>query len=112
MLPASTIFESWLPMDSEDRKKSNCNVRRLPNKRHCQGIVEPGSVASALQPLRMARKLDPYRETAQIALEPWLVEAALARLDRRLSPADQRTIMRATRTPHRVRWPDWWSEHS
>jgi hypothetical protein len=75
-------------------------------------IVEPGSVTSALQPLRMARKLDPYRETAQIALEPWLVEAALARLDRRLSPADQRTIMRATRTPHRVRWPDWWSEHS
>jgi|ERR1700730_90310 len=75
-------------------------------------IMDPGSVTSALQPLRMARKLDPYRETAQIALEPWLVEAALARLDRRLSPADQRTIMRATRTPHRVRWPDWWSEHS
>jgi hypothetical protein len=75
-------------------------------------IVEPGSVTSALQPLRMARKLDPYRETAQIALEPWLVEAALARLDRRLSPADQRTIVKATRTPHRVRWPDWWSEHS
>jgi hypothetical protein len=75
-------------------------------------IVEPGSVTSALQPLRMARKLDPYRETAQIALEPWLVEAALARLDRRLSPADQRTIVKATRTSHRVRWPDWWSEHS
>jgi hypothetical protein len=75
-------------------------------------IVEPGSVTSALQPLRMARKLDPYRETAQIALEPWLVEAALARLDRRLSPADQRTIVKATRTPHRVRRPDWWSEHS
>jgi hypothetical protein len=75
-------------------------------------IVEPGSVTSALQPLRMARKLDPYRETAQIALEPWLVEAALARLDRRLSPADQRTIVKATRTPHRVRGPDWWSEHS
>jgi Family of unknown function (DUF5681) len=74
-------------------------------------IVEPGSVTSALQPLRMARKLDPYRETAQIALEPWLVEAALARLDRRLSPADQRTIVKATRTPHKVRWPDWWSEH-
>jgi hypothetical protein len=38
-------------------------------------------------------------------------EAALARLDRRLSPADQRTIVTATRTPQRVRWPDWWSEH-
>jgi len=26
----------------------------------------------------MATKLDPYRETARMALEPWLVEAALA----------------------------------
>jgi hypothetical protein len=46
-----------------------------------------------------------------LALEPWLVEAALARLGRRLSPADQRTIVKATRTPHKVRWPEWWSEH-
>jgi hypothetical protein len=74
-------------------------------------IVAPGSVTYALMPLRMARKLDPSRETARMALEPWLVEAALARLDRRLSPADQRIIVKATRTPHRVSWPDWWSEH-
>ena len=74
--------------------------------------VAPGSVTSALEPLRMAKKLDPYRETARIALEPWLVEAALARLDRTLSPADQRTIVKATRTPHKVRWPKWWSGHS
>jgi Family of unknown function (DUF5681) len=56
-------------------------------------IVDPGSVTSALQPLRMARKLDPYRKTARMALEPWLVEAALARLRQPLSPADQRTIV-------------------
>ena len=74
-------------------------------------IVTPGSVISALEALRMAKKLDPYRETAQMALEPWLVEAALARLDRTLSPAEQRIIVKATRTPHKVRWPDWWSEH-
>ena len=74
-------------------------------------MVAPGSVTSALEPLRMAKKLDPYRETARMALEPWLVEAALARLDRRLGPADQRTIVKATRTPQKVRWPDWWSEH-
>jgi hypothetical protein len=73
-------------------------------------IVVPGSVTSALGPLRMAKKLDPYRETARMALEPWLVEAALARLPQTLSPADQRTIVEATRTPHRVRWPEWWSE--
>jgi Family of unknown function (DUF5681) len=73
-------------------------------------FVAPGSVTSALDPLRMAKKLDPYRETARMALEPWLVEAALARLPQTLSPADQRTIVEATRTPHRVRWPEWWSE--
>jgi hypothetical protein len=73
-------------------------------------IVEPGSVTSALEPLRMAKKLDPCRETARMALEPWLVEAALARLDRQLNTDEQRTIVNATRTPLKVRWPEWWSE--
>ena len=74
-------------------------------------MVAPGSVTSALEPLRMARKLDPYRETARMVLEPWLVEAALARLSRPLSPADQRIVVKVTRTPHKVRWPKWWSEN-
>jgi hypothetical protein len=74
-------------------------------------IVAPGSVTSALEALRMAKKLDPYRETARMALEPWLVEAALARLAQPLSLADQRIIVKATRTPRKVRWPDWWSEN-
>lgn len=73
-------------------------------------IVTPGSVTSALEPLRMARKLDPHRETARMAIEPWLVEAALARLPGRLSAAEQRTIVNATRAPSKVRWPEWWSE--
>ena len=72
-------------------------------------IVRPGSVNGALEPLRMGRKLDRYRETARMVLEPWLVEAALARLgDRRLTLAEQRAVVRATRTPGKVRWPDWW----
>jgi hypothetical protein len=61
--------------------------------------------------LRTARKLDPYRETARMALEPWLVEAALAGLSQPLSPADQRVVVKATRTPRKVRWPKCWSEH-
>jgi hypothetical protein len=73
--------------------------------------VAPGSVTSALEPLRMAKKLDPYRETARMALEPWLVEAALARLSQPLSPADQRIVVKATRTPHKVRWPKLWTEN-
>jgi hypothetical protein len=68
-----------------------------------------GSVTSALATLRMARKLDPWRPTARMALELWIVEAALARLGhRRLSPEEKATLLKATRTPSKVRWPDWW----
>ena len=73
--------------------------------------VAPGSVTSALEVLGMAIKLDPYRETARMALEPWLVEVALARLPQPLSVAEQRVVLKATRTPHKIRWPQWWSEY-
>ena len=73
--------------------------------------MDPGSVTLALEPLRTAKKADSYRETARMVLEPWLVQAALARLPQPLSPADQRIIVKATRTPHKVRWPGWWSEY-
>lgn len=72
--------------------------------------VAPGSVNTALEPLRMAKKLDRYRDTAQMALEPWLVEAALARLgDRRLTVEEQEKVVHSTRTPAKVKWPDWWN---
>src|SRR4029077_7763569 len=71
--------------------------------------VEPGSVNTALRPLRMASKLDAYRPSAKMLLEPWLVEEALSRLgDRRLSMDEQATIVRATRAPRTVKWPNWW----
>lgn len=72
-------------------------------------IVDPGSVTRALEHLGMARKIDRYRETAKMMLEPWLVEKALARLgDRRLTIEQQKEVVRATRTPGKVRWPEWW----
>jgi hypothetical protein len=44
-------------------------------------------------------------------LEPWIVEAALARLgSRTLTPDEQRTVLNATRTPDKVNWPNWWTE--
>ena len=73
------------------------------------GSVRPGSVNKALEPLRMARKLDRYRKSARMALEPWIVEAALERLgDKRLSRPEQTKVVSAIRTPHKVNWPDWW----
>lgn len=71
--------------------------------------VTPGSVGTALEPLRMAVKQDRYRPTARMKVEPWLVEEALARLgDRRLTLDEQATIYAATRTPGKVSWPAWW----
>lgn len=76
--------------------------------------ITPGSVNCALEPLRMARKYERYNEErARMMLEPWIVEAALARFgSRRLSHAEQETVVQATRTPHKVRWPDWWEIQS
>ena len=71
--------------------------------------VAPGSVSGALELLRMAKKVDRFRETAKIMLEPWLVEMALARLgNRRLTVDQQKEVVRATRTSWKVRWPEWW----
>jgi Family of unknown function (DUF5681) len=100
---------AYLALIEQARKQHRASWPRITTI--IRALAAPGSVTSALTALRMARKLDPYRETARIALEPWLVEAALARLPHTLSPADQRTIVKSTRTPAKVRWPDWWSEH-
>jgi hypothetical protein len=54
--------------------------------------VSVGSVNSALKALRAAVLLDPYRETARLAIEPWLVEAALKRLDHQLTIAEQKIV--------------------
>jgi len=72
-------------------------------------IVDPGSVSTAVECLRIGTKLDRYRETARILLEPWIVESALARFgEKQLTPEEQEIVLNATRTPSKVRWPDWW----
>jgi len=58
----------------------------------------------------MAVKLNKYTENARFELKPWIVEAALGRLgSRQLTVDEQRTIVGSTRTPEKVRWPEWWS---
>jgi hypothetical protein len=72
-------------------------------------IVSPDNPNPALLLLKMAVKLYRFQPHAQIKLEPWLVQRALDRLgDRRLNMEQQMTVVAATRTPRKVRWPDWW----
>src|SRR5271170_7850691 len=75
-------------------------------------IVSPDNPNYALLKLKMAVKLYRFQPHAQIKLEPWLVQRALDRLGaRRLDPMEQMTVVAATRTPGKVRWPEWW-QHS
>jgi hypothetical protein len=72
-------------------------------------IVSPDNPNHALLLLKMAGKLYRFQPHAQIKLEPWLVQRALDRLgDRRLTIKQRETVVAATRTPGKVRWPDWW----
>lgn len=41
-------------------------------------------------------------------LEPFIIELALTRLERKLTLAEQKLVMRAVGDPARVNWPDWW----
>lgn len=72
--------------------------------------VAPGCVNEPMRVLRMAVKQDAFRPTARMVLEPWVVEAALARMGaRRFDIRQQRAIWKATRTPWKVQWPQWWT---
>ncbi len=64
-----------------------------------------------LEPLGMARRKYPTDEhRVRWELQPWVVEAALARFGkRRLTEAEQREVWDNTRTPEKVKWPGWWT---
>jgi Family of unknown function (DUF5681) len=98
-------------MEAIEQAKASGLVRRESEKLEIQWIlVAPGSVSGALETLRMAKKIDRNHKTAKMMLEPWLVEKALARLgDGRLTAEQQRVVVQATRTPWKVRWPEWWT---
>jgi hypothetical protein len=102
--PASRAFKALTKQDADLRPSSGPAVNTIML---CGG----DNLSLILEPLRMARTLDRCRDSARRLIEPWLVAAALARLNRTFSPAEQCVIVKATRTPHKVKWPAWWSEH-
>lgn len=71
---------------------------------------EQGDVRHAVRNLGMATLMDPHRATAYVRLEKWIVEDALERLGEcELSREEQEIVVAATRMPHKVRWPSWWT---
>jgi hypothetical protein len=58
---------------------------------------------TAIECLRIATKLDRFRETARMLLDPWIVEAALARFaEKQLTREQQEVVLQVTRTPAKV----------
>jgi hypothetical protein len=91
------------------RRERDPNLRPKGITTIVRKIVSPDNPNLPLLQLKMARKLYALQPHAQIKLEPWLVQRALDRLgDRRLNATEQATVVAATRTPGKVRWPDWW----
>jgi hypothetical protein len=82
--------------------------------RHAIDTIILSAVSSGadaiLETLGLAKMKYPAEEQrVRWELNPWIVEAALERLGhRRLSVAEQRELWAATRTPSKVKWPDWW----
>jgi len=101
--PASRAYGALIKQDADRRPSNGPRIDRI-------ALCGADNLSLALEPLRMAKTLDPYRESARRVIEPWLVAAALDRLDRTFSPAEQRVVVTATRTPHKLKWPEWWSE--
>ncbi len=65
------------------------------------------SLLSALVELKIIHR----RRQGFVMIEAWIIEAALKRLDRELTEAEQIAVVRATSTPRKVDWPDWWLPH-
>lgn len=68
-------------------------------------------ICSTLATLGIARKKFPLdQERVRWKLNPWIVEAALARLgSHRLIEGEQREVWANTHAPEDVQWPEWWS---
>lgn len=65
------------------------------------------TIGCALKAPNLAVNLYQLDEQVHWKLQPWIVEAALARLGlRQLSVEEQRTVVDATRDLKRVSWPD------
>lgn len=77
-------------------------------------IIRTFGLCSVVEDLGMGVLLNKSsKENARLELKPWIVEAALARLQpRQLTIDEQRTVVASTRTPQKVRWPDWWKVRS
>lgn len=105
-----------------DSSATRCGLEALEKARARRPTLHQGTTVIVVQfiaagietimgSLGIASKLYPTdKSRVRWKLQPWIVEAALDRLgERRLSAAEQREVWANVQTPHKVRWPGWWT---
>lgn len=101
---AGRLAEELLSVDRE-----RADVLAGAQSRMMDIVTVRSGATAVLVALKLGVKHDAYRKTARYRLEPWAVEAALARFgERRLSLPEQKIVWDAARFPRKVRWPQWW----
>ena len=74
--------------------------------------IQMFGICCVVEELGMAVRINRHSEgSARLLLKPWIVEAALARMEPgQLTPDEQSIVIASTRTPEKVRWPEWWAQ--
>ena len=74
--------------------------------------IQMFGICCVVEELGMAVRTNRHsQDSVRLLLKPWIVEAALARMKPgQLSPDEQAIVLASTRTPEKVRWPEWWRE--
>ena len=95
-------------LEAIEAARGKAQDRAAPTKIIIQSIGQ--GIETILEELGLAVKKYPKdKERVRWELNPWIVEAALGRIGNTQLTADQqREVWKATRTPHKVNWPDWW----
>ena len=113
------LTKKGLEGDSASARASLTAIENARAVRLAQGIDAPTvrihfrtfGLCCVIEDLGIGVLIHPTdQKRTRMMLKPWIIEAALARLgSRRLSVEEQQTVFDSTRTPRKVRWPDWWS---
>lgn len=69
-------------------------------------------ICCVVEKLGMAVRVNRHSaDNVRLLLKPWIVETTLARMNAgQLSTEAQSVVLASTRTPEKVRWPEWWVE--
>lgn len=74
-------------------------------------IIRSFGLCCIVEDLGMAARVNASsKDDVRLELKPWIVQAALDRMaPNQLSFDEQRVVLASTRSPDKVRWPEWWT---